>query len=142
MSAWLSREPLARKRTVIRPGLICDWWIRVTENALDTVGDMIDITYFGDDLGTQASTVFDPRIYRELVKPHHARMFATIKQRSDAKTGSREQRGDIGIIVGGIIVVRDDVFVMRQLPGVGGQTGECRSYVPHGDQIHLTRPVE
>ncbi len=66
--------------------LICDWWVRLTENALDAAGEYIDITYFGDDLGTQASTVFDPQIYRELVKPHHARMFAAIKERSGAKT--------------------------------------------------------
>ena len=66
--------------------LITDWWVRVADNALDAVGDSIDITNFGDDLGTQNSTVFDPRIYRELVKPHHARMFAAIKARTDAKT--------------------------------------------------------
>jgi uroporphyrinogen decarboxylase len=65
--------------------LITDWWVRITANALDAAGEYIDVTNFGDDLGTQQSTLFDPKIYRELVKPRHARMFATIKERSDAK---------------------------------------------------------
>ncbi len=58
----------------------------MVENALDAVGEDIDVTSFGDDLGTQQSTLFDPRLYRQLVKPHHARMIATLKQGSDAKT--------------------------------------------------------
>ena len=66
--------------------LVTDWWIRVVENALDAVGEDIDVTSFGDDLGTQQSTLFDPRLYRQLVKPHHARMIATLKQGSGAKT--------------------------------------------------------
>ncbi len=65
--------------------LITDWWVHVVENALAAAGDYIDVTSFGDDLGTQQSTLFDPRLYRELVKPHHARMFATLKGRCDAK---------------------------------------------------------
>ncbi len=65
--------------------LITDWWVRVVENALDDAGEYIDVANFGDDLGTQQSTIFDPRLYRELVKPHHARMFTTIKDRSGAK---------------------------------------------------------
>ncbi len=64
---------------------ITDWWVRVVENALDATGELIDVTSFGDDLGTQQSTLFDPKIYRELVKPHHARMFATLKTGTDAK---------------------------------------------------------
>ncbi len=64
---------------------IADWWVRVSENALDEVGDLVDVVHFGDDLGTQQSTLFDPAIYREIIKPRHARMIAALKGRTDAK---------------------------------------------------------
>jgi uroporphyrinogen decarboxylase len=62
-----------------------DWWVRLAENALLVAGDYVDVVNFGDDMGTQESTMFDPKIYRELVKPRQARMIAAIKSSSNAK---------------------------------------------------------
>jgi uroporphyrinogen decarboxylase len=83
--AWLKDLYKNRDYACRLMDLITDWWVRIVANALDAAGEYIDVTNFGDDLGTQQSTLFDPKIYRELVKPRHARMFATIKERSDAK---------------------------------------------------------
>ncbi len=65
--------------------LIADWWVGITAAALDEVGDLVDVVNLGDDLGTQASTVIDPEIYRQLVKPRHQRMFEAVKSRTEAK---------------------------------------------------------
>ena len=65
--------------------IMADFWIRVTENALDIVGDDFDIVFFGDDMGTQQSTLFSPEVYRKLIKPRHQRMFAALKARGDFK---------------------------------------------------------
>ena len=65
--------------------IIADRWIAVAENALDIVGDNIDIVFLGDDLAAQMAPLFDPVIYRELIKPRHARMLAAVKAKADVK---------------------------------------------------------
>jgi uroporphyrinogen decarboxylase len=57
-----------------------DFWTCMTERALDTVGDLVDLTMFGDDLGTQQGPVMSPALYRRLIKPTHARMVQAIKK--------------------------------------------------------------
>lgn len=65
--------------------LIADVWIKIAENALDAVGDNIDVIMWGDDLAMQEATFMSPEVYRELIKPRHQRMIAALKSRSDAK---------------------------------------------------------
>ena len=64
---------------------IADWWVQVAENALDIVGDEVDIVFLGDDLATQLAPLFDPEIYRELIKPHHRRMIRAVKNKAEVK---------------------------------------------------------
>jgi len=65
--------------------MIAERWIAVAENALDICGDDVDIVFFGDDLAGQMAPLFDPKIYRELIKPCHARMIDAVKRRADVK---------------------------------------------------------
>ena len=60
-------------------------YIRIAENALDAVGQNVDILFYADDLGHQQSTLMSPAIYRKLIKPRHKRFFTALKSRSDAK---------------------------------------------------------
>jgi len=64
---------------------IAERWIAVAENALDIVGDDVDIVFLGDDLASQAAPLFDPQIYRDLIKPRHERMIASVKAKADVK---------------------------------------------------------
>ena len=57
-----------------------DFWVRMTERALQEVGDLVDLAMFGDDLGTQQGPVMNPALYRRLIKPHHTQMVQTIKR--------------------------------------------------------------
>jgi uroporphyrinogen decarboxylase len=57
-----------------------DFWIRLTERALQEAGDLVDLVMFGDDLGTQRGPVMSPALYRRLIKPHHARMVQAVKR--------------------------------------------------------------
>jgi len=57
-----------------------DFWVRLTERALQEVGDLVDLAMFGDDLGTQQGPVMSPALYRRLIKPYHARMVQAIKR--------------------------------------------------------------
>jgi len=39
----------------------------------------------GDDVASQAGPMMSPAMYRRLIKPHHARMFAAIRENTKAK---------------------------------------------------------
>jgi uroporphyrinogen decarboxylase len=65
--------------------VIADRWIAVAENALDIVGSDVDVVFFGDDLATQLAPLFDPAIYRKLIKPRHERMIRAVKARADVR---------------------------------------------------------
>jgi uroporphyrinogen decarboxylase len=57
------------------------WWGAV----LPELGDDVDIVGEADDLGGQATPLFAPRTYRDLVRPLHAELFAFIRARTDAR---------------------------------------------------------
>ncbi len=57
-----------------------DFWVRMTERALQEVVDLADLVMFGDDLGTQQGPVMSPALYRRLIKPVHARMVQAVKR--------------------------------------------------------------
>ena len=65
--------------------MIADHWIRIAHNALDAVDDNVDLFLFSDDLGGQGGPLLGPQIYEQLVKPHHGRMIAAVKERADLK---------------------------------------------------------
>ncbi|HYB21244.1 MAG TPA: uroporphyrinogen decarboxylase family protein [Thermodesulfobacteriota bacterium] len=64
---------------------VADIWARIGQNALKAVGKNVDVVSWGDDLASQESPLFSPRIYRQLVKPKHRRMIQAIKSSADVK---------------------------------------------------------
>ena len=59
---------------------LTEQYIRDIDNVLGRCDQYIDIFRFVDDLGTQSSLLMSPGTYREMVKPHHARMYRHIKE--------------------------------------------------------------
>jgi uroporphyrinogen decarboxylase len=57
-------------------------WFRVF---LDEVGDVVDIIMIGDDLAGQNGPLFNPDLYRQIVKPRHKQLVQYIKSRTNAK---------------------------------------------------------
>lgn len=57
-------------------------WFRVF---LDEVGDVVDVIMIGDDLAGQGGPLFNPEIYRTIVKPRQKRLVQYIKARTQAK---------------------------------------------------------
>jgi uroporphyrinogen decarboxylase len=57
-----------------------DAYIRDLEKYLKAVGKYINIIDFCDDLGTQSSLLMSPEMYREVIKPLHARMFGYVRK--------------------------------------------------------------
>ncbi len=57
-------------------------WFRLY---LDEVGDLLDVVMIGDDLAGQDGPLFNPEIYRRLVKPRHKKLVEYIRSRTGAK---------------------------------------------------------
>jgi uroporphyrinogen decarboxylase len=49
-------------------------YVENTRRVLELAGDRLDMVYFYDDVATQASLMISPDTWRELVRPHHARL--------------------------------------------------------------------
>ena len=52
---------------------------------LDIVGPYIEMIETADDVGIQSGLLISPKLYREMVKPYHQRLFETIKSKTKAK---------------------------------------------------------
>jgi uroporphyrinogen decarboxylase len=50
----------------------------------ETVGRYVDVIHFEDDLGMQDRPLVRPSLYREAVKPYHARLFRFVRAHCDA----------------------------------------------------------
>jgi hypothetical protein len=56
-----------------------DWKIKVLEQLVDNLHP--DIIHSHDDWGSKTSLFFSPQKFRELLKPHYARMYSYLKKR-------------------------------------------------------------
>jgi uroporphyrinogen decarboxylase len=61
------------------------FWLDWFRLFLVEAGDVVDVIMIGDDLGGQGGPLFDPKIYRELVKPRHERLVWHIRRGTSAK---------------------------------------------------------
>lgn len=57
-------------------------WFRLF---LDEVGDVVDVIMVGDDLAGQNGPLFNPELYRRLVKPRHQQLIRYIRSRTEAR---------------------------------------------------------
>ncbi len=57
----------------------------IAETALDSAGDLIDGVSFADDMGIQTQAFMSRDLYRNRVKPHHARFVETLRRHTDAR---------------------------------------------------------
>lgn len=58
--------------------------IGVLEEVTDAVGDLVDVVAVSDDIGHQDRVCVRPEMYRQLIKPRHARLMEAIKSRTKA----------------------------------------------------------
>ena len=56
------------------------------DHVIDSVGDIVDIVRFGDDLGMDSGPLMSPDTYRTIFKPRHAALNAYVHERSSMKT--------------------------------------------------------
>ncbi len=63
-------------------GKLADLKIEFWDEALNELGDVVDIVGEGDDYGTQQSQLISPDQFREFYKPHFSRVLSFIKQKA------------------------------------------------------------
>lgn len=63
-------------------GRLVEGYAERVERYLTAVGPYVDLIQVNDDLGTQTGPQLSPALYREMVKPYHARLWGQIKQLS------------------------------------------------------------
>ncbi len=61
------------------------FWMDWFHVFLGEVGDVVDVIMIGDDLAGQTGPLFNPMVYREIVKPRHKKLVQYIKSRTNAK---------------------------------------------------------
>jgi uroporphyrinogen decarboxylase len=61
------------------------FWMDWFHMFLGEVGDVVDVIMIGDDLAGQTGPLFNPMVYKEIVKPRHKKLVQYIKSRTNAK---------------------------------------------------------
>jgi uroporphyrinogen decarboxylase len=56
------------------------------DHVIESVGDIVDVVRFGDDLGMDSGPLMSPDTYRAIFKPRHAALNAYVHERSPMKT--------------------------------------------------------
>jgi uroporphyrinogen decarboxylase len=56
---------------------LTEYWLEIIENLIDTG---VDVIMFGDDWGTQLSTLVSPELFVKIFKPRYEALFAPIKK--------------------------------------------------------------
>ncbi|UWP58303.1 uroporphyrinogen decarboxylase family protein [Ruminococcus gauvreauii] len=59
---------------------VADFYIAYFRRALEAADGQVDLVFCGDDLGTQISLQMSLEVYREVIKPHHKRLFDVIHE--------------------------------------------------------------
>jgi hypothetical protein len=81
---------------------------------LQEAGDYIDVLITGDDLGSQNAPLMSPRMYRRMVKPFQAEIYAQIKRRTGAKVFYHSD-GNVYPLLGDLIEMGVDLLNPAQV---------------------------
>lgn len=73
---------LLLRPAVVRAALrhITDFFLDMMQRTAEAVGDLIDIFYFADDLGSQQTLLFSRQTYREVIQPYHTELCARSRE--------------------------------------------------------------
>lgn len=65
---------------------LLDIHLNTLSKVVESVGDVVDIIRFGDDLGMTTGPLMSPELYREFFKPRHAQLNDYVHKNSKMKT--------------------------------------------------------
>ena len=102
---------------------VMDFKLAYWKMVLEKFGDRIDVVVESDDIGTQASLLISPRMYRKFIKPRHKKIIDFIKTKSSAKVFFHSC-GAIRPIIPDLIDMGVDILnpVQFNLPGMDARS--------------------
>jgi uroporphyrinogen decarboxylase len=107
---------------------------------LREVGEYVDLVITGDDVASQAGLMMSPAMYRRLIKPHHARMFATIRENTKAKI-YLHSCGNVYRLIGDFIEMGVDLLNPVQVSA--GEMGDtARLKREFGDRLSFCGAID
>ena len=106
-----------------------------TALALELVRAGVDAVWFGEDLGSQTSTLISPDQWRERYKPRHRRMIDAVKRENKEVLVIMHSDGAVAPLLDDFIEMGVDIFNPVQ-PNVPGSDPEELS-LKYGGRIHF-----
>ena len=82
---WMMDLVMNKKFISLLMGYIADIYIEMVRSVLKAVGNNADFVVIPDDMGGQNGLLMSPDTYREMIKPHHQKIFDTVHSVSNAK---------------------------------------------------------
>lgn len=122
---WLEDLLLRPKFVEALLDRIAGIWVEATTRALQECGDSVDLVQFGDDIGTQRGSLMRPELYRKLVKPAQARLFAAA--RSTGKPLVFHTCGSVVSLIPDLIETGVDALNPVQVAAAGMDTARLKS---------------
>ena len=104
----------------------------INRNILEEVGQEVDVLMASDDLGLQNGLMVRPEVYRELIKPRHARYFQQMHDLSPAKVFFHTC-GSVAAIMEDMIEIGVDVLHPVQVSAAG--MDPVRLKAKYGDRL-------
>jgi uroporphyrinogen decarboxylase len=97
---------------------LLDIHLETVDRVLSSIGDSIDILMFGDDLGTQNTTMISHDLYKQLIYPRQKKLFQYVHDHSNAKV-FLHSCGAIYDIIGDLIDAGVDILNPVQIGATG-----------------------
>jgi uroporphyrinogen decarboxylase len=96
-----------------------DAYIGVLDAYLGRVGDYIQVIQFNDDYGTQQTTLISPAMFREVMKPKHAKIHSFVKSKRPELKIFFHCCGAISTLIPDLIDTGIDILNPVQLSAAG-----------------------
>ena len=107
--------------------------IEMNRVLLDEAGDYLDLVLVGDDLGHQHGLIMSPKMYRDLVKPRHKKIYGDIHKRAPHLKVLYHSCGAIEPMIDDLIEVGVDILNPLQPLARGMESALLKK--KYGDRI-------
>ena len=119
---------------------ITDVTMEMARRLMLEVGDLVEIVFTGDDLGTQNGLQVHPDTYREVIKPRHARFLRQVKEMCPHAKIGFHSCGSVYSVLADLIDVGVQALNPIQVPA--GDMDPIRMKREYGDKLAFWGAVD
>lgn len=105
----------------------------IARNLMREVGDLVDIVFTGDDLGTQGGPQISPAAYRQVIKPRHARFFRQVHEMCPRAKVALHTCGSVYLLLNDLIGI--GVEVLNPIQVAAKDMDPARLKAEFGDRL-------